>query len=167
VNMTMGRQKAVDLETLHRIARSPRAGELLRKWLAMNDGPSPYQRSLPIIEPRPTLGARLLEYDRVPCRMGGMLLVRTCLLIRSRVWPSGRRKGHPRQLACVGCPLGEEYARRLPGYPLPAQSQPAEVLSPQQRLAKSAQTNGRSYALDPVCEAASMTPEDVGLEHAE
>jgi hypothetical protein len=162
----MGR-KHVNIETLHRIARSPRAGELLRKWLAANDGPSPYQRTLPILEPRPTLGARLLEHDRVPCRMGGMLLVKTCLLIRSRVWPSGRRKGHPRQPACVGCPLGEEYARRLPGYPLPSQSQPAEVLSPEQRRAKAAQGSGRSYTADPIREAADMTPEDVGLEHAE
>ncbi len=151
------------MQTLHKIARSPRAGELLRKLLAIVDGPQPYQTSFPLIEPRPTLGALLLATDRVPCKMGGMLLVKTCLLIRSRTWPSGKRKGQPRQLACVGCPLGAEYAKRLPGFPLPPQSQPAEVLSPEQRRAKAASgMNGAArYGMDPMREAASLTPDDV------
>lgn len=153
----------MSIETLRKIARSPRPGPLLRKLLGILDAPPPYQSSFPLIEPRPTLGALLLATDRVPCRMGGMLLVKTCLLIRSRVWPSGKRKGHPRQLACVGCPLGAEYAKRLPGYPLPPQSQPAEVLSPEQRRAKAAcGTNAAGeHGMDPMREAASLTPDDV------
>jgi len=158
----------VEITTLYKIARSPRAGELLRRLLEITDRPPPFQLSLPIIEPRPTLGALLLAHDRVPCRMGGMLLVKTCLLIRSRVYPSGKRKGHPRQPACRGCPLGVEYAKRMVGFPLPPQSMPAEVLSPAQRRAKAARAATAPWSvLNPVLEAAGMTPDDHGMEHAE
>lgn len=150
----------MSLETLHKIARAPRPGPLLREYLRRLEAQG-QAHQLTLL--RPNLRAKLLATDYVPCRMGGMLLARACLLIRSRVWPSGRRRGQPIQRACVGCPLGEEYARRLPGFPLPPPSQPAEVLSPAQRQAKARAQNlpwVERQDMDPMREAATLTPDD-------
>jgi hypothetical protein len=117
------------------------------------------------------LGSALVE-----CRVGGTIPLRDCLTRRSRTYPSGGRagarggpKGQLVNLECKGCPLGEAHAQRAPGFLPPAQSRPAEVLSPAQRQAKRrAQAEGRlrqeSGALreDPLAVVASMTPDDEG-----
>jgi hypothetical protein len=55
--------------------------------------------------------------------------VRECLYRRSRVYPSGNRKGAPQDVAltCVGCEVGAALAAQLPGYVPPPSTQPRET----------------------------------------
>jgi hypothetical protein len=95
--------------------------------------------------------------------MGGVLTVRSCLVIRSRVWPTGRRRGRPVMLACVGCRLGEDYASRSPWFVPPPQTQPQYVLAPAQRAARAKAVGSwwaGTVATDPLQEVAAMTPDD-------
>ena len=160
---------------LRKIAASARPGVLLRQILRSRTKvakrqrfiEAPYQRPLRIVMPRP-VGAGLRETDWVVCRMGGLLLARACLVMRSRVWPSGKRKGRPMRLECVGCPFGAEYARRLPGFIPPPPSQPTEVLSPEQRAARAKWKSTHETTdevlqqgtLSPLTEAAMCSPDD-------
>lgn len=109
----------------------------------------------------------------VECRVGGVIALRDCLTRRSRKYPSGGRagrgggpKGQLVNLECKGCPLGEAYAQRAPGFVPPPQSRPAEVLPPKQRAAKArAKAEGRlgpvgAQREDPLAVVAGMTPDD-------
>lgn len=105
------------------------------------------------------------EMEPVPCRMdkmGGTIPLRTCLVLRSRVWPSGNRKGSPVHLQCVGCELGAEHAKRLPQFVPPPQSQAPEVLPQDQRRARdrAAPERALSWAEHPMTIASGMTPDD-------
>jgi hypothetical protein len=124
----------------------------------------PLRLSLPVLSEGPATGP-LLPWEHVRCRMGGMLSVSSCLTMRSRVWPSGRRKGAVIRLDCVGCELGVDYARRCDGFVPPRPSQAAEVLSPTQRRAKARWLSSRVWQDDgdhmsPFAEAAALTPDD-------
>lgn len=124
------------------------------------DTPRP---GLRIVQPEPPKTRTLPPDARVPCRMGGVLTVRSCLVIRSRRWPTGQRKGVPVMQACIGCPLGEDYARRSPWFVPPPQTQPRYVLAPAQRAARAkamGSWQARAVAMDPVREAAELTPDD-------
>jgi hypothetical protein len=168
-------------KTLERIARARQPGVLLRQLLAgrkrverrrrtLGDEEPRYQRSLRIIVDAPAEGP-LREWDQVPCRIHPpgarppIILVRACLNRQADVWPSGNRKGHPKKLECVGCPLGASYKARLPGYKPPPPSQPAEVLSREQREAKRRfqqehELDDGGDSMSPLKEAAGMTPDD-------
>ena len=119
------------------------------------------------VEVKPLTGV-LFPWEIVPCRLGGTLLVRSCLDRRSAVWPSGHRRGRPMKLECQGCPLGEAYAARSPWHIPPKPSQPAEVKDPEQRAAKmrwdAEHVPDDQPWMDPMREAASLTPDDDGTE---
>lgn len=115
----------------------------------------------------------VLDLVLVECRIGGTLPLRDCLTRRSRRYASGGRagagggpRGQPVNLECKGCPLGESYAQRAPGFVPPPQSRPPEVLPPAQRRAKfRAIAENLTPALqatqdDPLAIVASMTPDD-------
>lgn len=82
-------------------------------------------------------------------------------------WPSGHRKGSPRWPVCAACPAGAALRARLSGYMPPPDTQPAEVMSNAQRLAKVRWALSRlgvgDVERDPMAEAALMTPDDRGF----
>jgi len=103
----------------------------------------------------------LFMCERLHCRMP----VRDCLETRGALWPSGKRRGHPKRIECQGCPVGKANAERVPTYRVRPPWQPTEVLSASQRMAKRARAlvvldEHEAGSLSPLSEAATLTPED-------
>jgi hypothetical protein len=91
-----------------------------------------------------------------------------CRQRRGACWPSGGRKGAPKDLRCSTCALGSLVELSCPGVHLRPASQPAEVMSPLQRAAKRAKAlitfePGEHWAMEPMREVAMMTPDDRDL----
>lgn len=95
--------------------------------------------------------------------------VRECLETRGAVWPSGGRKGTPKNPQCVGCGIGERFAYACPGIRLRPPSQPPEVLPTSQRMAKLARSlvglgpeDTVRGPMDPLTEASMLSRDDHG-----
>jgi hypothetical protein len=105
-----------------------------------------------------------IEWQTFRCeRLKVTMPIRDCLETRGAKWPSGRRKGCPKRRECQGCPVGDKNAQAIPGYAVRPPWQPAEVLSPSQRMAKRARdlaSIGYEEPVDVLREAAALTPDD-------
>lgn len=142
--------------------RRPREAVRLLRLLA--------EAAIPSAQPLPLWqdGIRWIgvEWQTFRCeKLKASMPIRDCLVRRSRVWPSGGGKGCPRYAQCQGCQTGEENAGKCPGIVLPPSTLPRETLSPSQQKAKRARAlvgleDGEVVRVDPVREAATLTPDD-------
>jgi hypothetical protein len=109
--------------------------------------------------------ATVFRCERLSCEMP----IRDCLENRADLWPSGGPKGKPKRIECVGCPQGEVNALLVPTYRTRPATRPPEVLPPAQRAARARADLERlpvGGGLCPMQEAATLTPDDRGLDHA-
>lgn len=168
--MPAGGRRVIAVKVLARLATRRDGLALLRRLLAegatIEDPatsryqPPPYQPSL-----------WLRACDEVRCRVGPSLFAIRCADRQTARWPSGARKGAPKHLECIGCELGRMYMARMPWHVPPKDSQPAEVASRAQRMAKMqgkaerllCADEDRGHVADPFAEAASLTPDDRAL----
>jgi hypothetical protein len=108
----------------------------------------------------------LFPWEMVHCRLGATLSVKACLDHRTDLWPSGGRRGATKHPECTGCPLGAGYAVRAAWHAPRKPSQPRDVMTYEQRVARERWVGIHGAGpgrMDPMAEAAMLTPDDAVL----
>jgi len=129
--------------------------------------PSPRRPALPTAQLALILPAVALA-DPFTCpRLRGVMTIEDCLVRRTRTWPSGGGKGSPapEAMVCVGCETGSGWAVQLPNFKPPPSTMAPAVLPNSQRMAKQARAlvglgDDEVVRVDPMAEAATLTPDD-------